>query len=324
MVDNYNREDCFIVSRFAMSSNCTRFVKGRFFLNDSGLSVHTRTDLLCQKFLDKTLLAKNDVIYSMGKGVAQRNLDMTSFKQLIIPVPPLEEQERIVAELDLLTGVIEKQKAQLKELDNLAQSIFYDMFGDPYRNSKNWTVKKLSAICDSELGKTLNSSKDTGLLYPYLCSINVHWNELDLSMVKQTRFEESELDRYSVKKGDLLVCEGGDIGRSAIWTYDENIRYQNALHRLRFHGKVIAIYCLFVLWYLKTHDILDDRYGKGVTIKHLVKSSLMSIEIPIPPLQLQQQFAEKIEAIEHQKTLIKKSIEETQKLFDYTMDKYFG
>lgn len=241
-----------------------------------------------------------------------------------IPVPSFEEQERIVAELDLLTGIIDKQKRQLKELDNLAQSIFYDMFGNPDTNSKGWLVKKLGELCKSDLGKTLNASKDTGKMRPYLCAINIHWNEIDLSTLKQTKFEDEELERYSVVKGDLLVCEGGDVGRSAIWKEDRVIQYQNALHRIRFGKEIIAIYCLFVLQYLKVNGILDGRYGKGVTIKHLVKSSLLSIPIPVPPIEFQREFADKIQSIESQKESINRSIAESQKLFDYTMDKYFG
>ena len=147
MIDRYNREDCFIVSRFAMSPKCTRFVKGKFFLNDSGLSVSTNSDLLSQAFLDKALCAYNDLIYSMGKGLAQRNLDMPSFKKLQIPIPPLAEQERIVEELDLLQGIIEKKKEQLKAYDQLAQSIFYTMFGDPIDNPKGWEVKNMGELC---------------------------------------------------------------------------------------------------------------------------------------------------------------------------------
>lgn len=324
MVDTYNREDCFVVARFAMSPKCTRFVSGKFFLNDSGLSVSTKSTKLLQSFVNKVLLANNDTIYNMGKGMAQKNLDMPSFRNLDIPVPPLQEQERIVAELDLLTEIIDKQKQQLKELDTLAQSIFYDMFGNPDTNSKGWLVKKLGELCKSDLGKTLNASKDTGKMRPYLCAINIHWNEIDLSTLKQTKFEDEELERYSVVKGDLLVCEGGDVGRSAIWKEDKVIQYQNALHRIRFGKEIIAIYCLFVFQYLKVNGILDGRYGKGVTIKHLVKSSLLSIPIPVPPIEFQREFADKIQSIESQKESINRSIAESQKLFDYTMDKYFG
>ena len=269
---------------------------------------------------------KHNVAYlqSLGTGATFKEISKKVVENVEIPVPPIQEQERIVAELDLLQGIIDKQKAQLKELDTLAQSIFYDMFGNPDTNSKGWKVQKLGELCSSDLGKTLNAAKDTGTLRPYLCAINIHWNEIDKTVLKETKFETSELERYTVKKGDLLVCEGGDIGRSAIWNEEGVIQYQNALHRIRFNGTILAIYCLYFLWYLKIHDILDGRYGKGVTIKHLVKSSLLSIPIPVPPLSIQQSFATKIEAIEQQKARINASIAETQKLFDYTMDKYFG
>lgn len=256
--------------------------------------------------------------------VTVKHLSAKKLNQIIIPVPPLSIQERIVSELDLLSGIIVKKKEQLKEYEQLAQAIFYDMFGDPATNEKGWEVKKLGEVCESDLGKTLNSSKDKGVLHPYLCAVNVLWNKIDLSILKQTRFEESELERYSVKKGDLLVCEGGDIGRAAIWDKEENIQYQNALHRIRFKGNILPRYCLMVLYSLKENGILDNRYGKGVTIKHLVKSSLLSIPISLPPLSLQQKFAEKIEAIEKQKALTKQSIQETETLFNSRMDYYFG
>lgn len=248
----------------------------------------------------------------------------TSFKKIKLSIPPLQTQQQIVEELDCLTSIIEKQKKQLEELDNLAQSIFYDMFGDPIENEKGWDIKKLGDLCISDLGKTLNKSKDTGNSLPYLCSINIQWNYIDLSVKKEAQFEENEINKYSVFKGDLLVCEGGDIGRAAIWKEDYSMLYQNALHRIRFDKNIIAEYVLYFLWRLKQKGILDTRYAKGVTIKHLVKSSLLSINIPVPPLSLQQQFASKIEAIEKQKELIKKSIKETEDLFNSRMDYYFN
>ena len=255
---------------------------------------------------------------------AQAGFSKEDIAEFHIPLPSLDEQERIVAELDLLTGIIDKQKSQLKELDNLAQSIFYDMFGDPEDNEKGWKCLRLGDLCNSDLGKTLNQAKDTGELRPYLCAINIKWQQIDLLTLKNARFEKDEIERYSVTKGDLLVCEGGDIGRSAIWDKDYDIQYQNALHRLRFTGKITAQYCLFTLQCLKQKGVLDSKYGNGVTIKHLVKSSLLSIPIPVPPITLQESFAQKIQSIESQKAAINRSIAETQKLFDYTMDKYFG
>ena len=113
---------------------------------------------------------------------------------------------------------------------------------------QGWEIKKLGEVCESDLGKTLNQSKDTGELRPYLCAINVLWDKIDFTTLKETRFEDSELERYTIRKGDLLICEGGDIGRAAIWNYDYEIQYQNALHRVRLNDGVLS---RFLLLYLK-------------------------------------------------------------------------
>ena len=281
-------------------------------------------ELLYNEFAYYFLKHNVDYLQSLGTGATFKEISKKVVENVTIPVPPLSEQQHIVEELDLLSSIIEKKKAQLNELDNLAQSLFYEMFGDPITNEKGWEVKKMGEVCQSELGKTLNKSKDKGELYPYLCSINILWNNISMSILKQARFEINEIERYSVKKGDLLVCEGGDIGRAAIWDREESMLYQNALHRIRFNKTIIPVFCLFFLLNLKQKGVIDNRYGKGVTIKHLVKSSLLSIPIPIPPISLQQQFASKIEAIEHQKELIKKSIKEVETLFNSRMDYYFN
>lgn len=163
---------------------------------------------------------------------------------------------------------------------------------------KGWTYRKLGDICSSELGKTLNQSKDTGQLKPYLCSINVQWDHIDLSTVKQARFEDTDDERYSVTAGDLLVCEGGDIGRAAIWSSSESMLYQNALHRIRFNDSYLPRFYLHHLHFLKTNGTLDAHYGKGVTIKHLVKSSLMSIPVPVPPLAEQERIVAELDLLE--------------------------
>jgi type I restriction enzyme S subunit len=189
-------------------------------------------------------------------------------------------------------------------------------------NKHGWTYKKLGEVCESELGKTLNSAKDTGKLYPYLCAVNVLWDRIDTSSLKETRFEKTELERYSVKKGDLLICEGGDIGRAAIWNKEQPIQYQNALHRVRFNNEVLPRFCLMYLRCLKEKGILDGRYGKGVTIKHLVKSSLLSIPIPVPPIAEQERIVAELDLlsgiIEKKKEQLKAYDQLAQSIF-YTM-----
>ena len=148
----------------------------------------------------------------------------------------------------------------------------------------------------SELGKTLNSNKDTGELTPYLCSINIHWTCINLEEVKKTRFTKEEQRKYILLKNDLLVCEGGDIGRCFIWDLPIPMYYQNALHRIRFYNEINPFFFKFAIEYYKNIHILD-KYSKGVTIKHLTKTALHSICFPLPPLAEQKRIVEKIEEL---------------------------
>lgn len=161
----------------------------------------------------------------------------------------------------------------------------------------NWTYRKLGEVAESELGKTLDSKKNTGNLNPYLCAVNVQWDRFELDALKEMKFEEWEKERYSIREGDLVVCEGGDIGRCAIWNKKETVLYQNALHRVRFNGEMLPRFCMYFLMNLKKSGELDAKYGKGVTIKHLVKSSLLSIPVPIPPLPIQQRIVAELDCI---------------------------
>ena len=315
MIDRYNREDCFIVSRFAMSPKCTRFVKGKFFLNDSGLSVSTNHDNLNQRYLDKALLANNDNIYSMGKGLAQRNLDMPSFRKLIIPIPPLAEQERIVAELDLLSSIIEKKKAQLKELDQLAQSIFYTMFGDPITNEKAWEVKKLKEVSTLINGRAykqnelLNEGKYKVLrVGNFFTNSNYYYSDLELE------------DNKYCDNGDLLFAWSASFG-AFIWC-GEKVIYHYHIWKVLYDEKQLnkIFYCN--LLNTMTNAFMNDVHGIGMV--HLTKQGMEDYILPLPPLPLQQEFASKIEAIERQKSLIQQSIVETQTLFDSRMDHWFG
>jgi len=154
----------------------------------------------------------------------------------------------------------------------------------------------LGEIGVSELGKTLNSNKDTGELTPYLCSINIHWTCINLEEVKKTRFTKEEQRKYILLKNDLLVCEGGDIGRCFVWNFPIPMYYQNALHRIRFYNEINPFFFKFAIEYYKNIHILD-KYSKGVTIKHLTKTALHSICFPLPPLLEQHRIVEKIEEL---------------------------
>ena len=166
----------------------------------------------------------------------------------------------------------------------------------PFDIPENWAWSRLEEIGVSELGKTLNSNKDTGELTPYLCSINIHWKYINLEEVKKTRFTKEEQKKYILSKNDLLVCEGGDIGRCFVWNFPIPMYYQNALHRIRFYNEINPFFLKFAIEHYKNIHILD-KYSKGVTIKHLTKIALHSICFPLPPLSEQRRIVEKIEEL---------------------------
>ena len=166
----------------------------------------------------------------------------------------------------------------------------------PFEIPASWAWCHLNDIAESDLGKTMNKGQNSGELVPYLCSINVYWNKIDLSKIKQAQFTEIELAKYLLQKNDLLICEGGDIGRAAIWDINETMYYQNALHRVRFYGKIFPKFFLYILSLYKALGLLDKK-SKGMTIKHFTKSALNSIVIPLPPLLEQKRIIEKIEQL---------------------------
>ena len=166
----------------------------------------------------------------------------------------------------------------------------------PFEIPESWEWVRLKMIAVTELGKTLDKAKNKGEYKPYLCSINVYWTGVDLSTVKEARFEESELSKYKLKKGDLLICEGGDVGRSAIWENEQEMYYQNALHRVRFYGEINPHYFRLLLECYKGNKILDE-WSKGMTIKHLVQSALNAIYFPLPPIQEQQRIVDKFQSL---------------------------
>ena len=192
-----------------------------------------------------------------------------------------EEKAKLIKE-----GKIKKEKSLPSISDN---EILFDI-------PSNWKWVHLNNIATSSLGKTLNRSTDKGDELPYLCSINVYWEGIKLDSVKKAKFDEVSKANYRLQKGDLLICEGGDSGRSAIWTYDEEMYYQNALHRVRFYGNIKPEFFCFVLEYYKKSGIIN-RFTTGIGIQHLVQSSLNAMWLPLPPLAEQKRIVEKLDTV---------------------------
>ncbi len=160
----------------------------------------------------------------------------------------------------------------------------------------NWEWCFLHTIAKIELGKTLDNARNTGTNYPYLRSANVRWNAVDLGDLKEMRFEPEEIERYTIRYNDLLICEGGDVGRSCVWTDRQEILYQNALHRVRFYSNCNPFYFMYYMMYYESHGIIKSLC-KGVTIKHLTGNVLAHIPFALPPLEEQSRIVKKLNDI---------------------------
>ena len=210
----------------------------------------------------------------------------------------LEEirKERLLHGLDFANAKSGKKKS--KKETALAGSNPCDITEDeiPFDIPESWCWCRITDIATCELGKTKDALKNKGEMKDYLCSINIQEEGIDLSKVKQMKFEESEYERYTVKKNDLLICEGGDAGRCAIYDRDEPMYYQNALHRVRFFYNLNPKFYLYVFQVYKANKILTE-VSKGVTIQHLTGAALKELYFPLPPLAEQKRIVAAIEKL---------------------------
>ena len=167
----------------------------------------------------------------------------------------------------------------------------------PFEIPDSWEWIHINDVSNSYLGKTLNKVKDVGKSVPYLCSINIQNNIIVLDKIKTALFSDEEIDKYKLEKNDLLICEGGDVGRAAIWESEEDMYFQNALHRVRFINKISPYFFLYALNYYKNIRVIE-KVSKGVTIKHFVQGSLFSLYFPLPPIVEQKRIINKIKELE--------------------------
>jgi len=155
----------------------------------------------------------------------------------------------------------------------------------------SWEIRTLGSVADLCLGKMLDQKKNKGVPRPYLANINVRWGSFDLSDLREMRFEDKELDRYGLRDGDIVMCEGGEPGRCAIWRgQSPGMMFQKALHRIRPNPSVDTGYLYYALL-LKGRSGGMDSYFTGATIKHLPGEQLAKIEVLLPPLETQRRIA---------------------------------
>lgn len=160
---------------------------------------------------------------------------------------------------------------------------------------ESWEKRALGTVAETQLGKMLNSSKQTGSsAMPYLRNFNLKWGRIDLSDVKEMDIFAEEKAQFTLKRGDVLVCEGGEPGRAAVWDLDIEMGFQNAIHRIRPSERLSSEFLRFQFEWLVKNGFLDENFS-GVTIKHFSQQKLRKLPVVIPPLSEQQRIVEILE-----------------------------
>ena len=291
------------------------------------------------KYLFYYLSEMSEINSISTKGSAgQVNISLTQSQNMRIALPPLEEQKRIISTVENLFQIVDiidngsidismaisKVKAQILDLAIHGKLVSQDPSDEPasellkrvnpsaeitcdnehYPNG--WIETVLGNIFNHNTGKALNSSNKDGEMKYYLTTSNVYWNKFDFTIVKQMLFKEKELDKCTITKGDLLVCEGGDIGRAAIWNYEYDICIQNHIHRLRPRFNISVLFYYYVMRYLKENNLI---VGKGIGLLGLSSNALHKIKMPLPPLAEQHRIVAKIEELFAQLDAIENSLQ---------------
>ena len=308
-VKNYRYNGCFpVIGRVGALCGNVHLAKGQFNATEHALIVEIKHEDINPEWLTYNLISLK--LRRIAKGVAQPVIAASEVAKIPIAIPPLPEQERIVAELDCLSSIIEKQKEQLKELDNLAQSIFYTMFGDPITNERGWEERSLTDVCTN-----LFAGGD----------------------VPKGDYSETKTEQHSTP----ILSNG--VGDKALYGYTSNPRVNEV--SLTISGRGTIGYCEVrttpflpvvrlivatpntdIILPITLKFIVDalKLKGTGGTIPQLTIPMIKNKKIILPPIGIQQEFASKIEAIEKQKKLIKQSLSETDTLFNSRMDYYFN
>ena len=230
------------------------------------------------------------------KLLRQKILDL-AIRGKLVPQDPNDEPasvllEKIRAEKERL---IKEKKIKPDKSKNTADRSNYRN-EQPFEIPESWEWVKLGEIAQHNVGKTLNKSENNGEIREYITTSNLYWGRFDFTELRTMPIEVKELSKCSAIKGDLLICEGGDAGRSAIWNYEHTICFQNHIHRVRPYGGISIKYLYYHMYYIYHNDNIK-QYLKGVGIQSLSGNSLASIILPLPPLNEQIRIVDEIEKL---------------------------
>lgn len=314
-------ENCVIIGRKG-NINKPIFVETKFWNVDTAFGLNANKEYLLPKFLYYFCLDYN--FERHNKAVTIPSLTKADLLKIDIPLPTLSTQLAIVSELDKINELIRLKKEQLKDFDNLAQSLFYEMFGDPVENEKGWEVKKLKDI-SREIGDGLHgtpeySEVDTGCYF-----INGNNLENGTIVIKENTkmVSEKTKTKHYIEMDDftILVSINGTLGKVAFYNGENVILGKSACYiKLEAYNDKKYIFELLKSDYFKR---CAENECTGTTIRNVSLKSMRNFRCPLPPLPLQRLFAQRIEQIEREKSEVQKSIQDLETLLASRMQYWF-
>ena len=262
-------------------------------------------------------------------GSAQLNFGPSHLKQIKVPLPSIDYQIEIVNILDQAQELIDKRKAQIEALDELIQSVFYDMFGDPVLNTMNWTIEKLGQLTSKITdGKHGDCNNDINSGYYFISAKDIFNGRIHYDNARQIVKEEFEEvhRRTNLEIGDIvMVNTGATIGKLAIATCIEKVScttFQKSVAIIKYKREFLNVY--FLMKVLENNVKNLHNVSSGSSQKNLLLSQMREFKVICPPIELQNQFAEIVENIEKQKELLNESLVELENNFNSLMQRAFN
>lgn len=246
-------------------------------------------------FVLKNALAE---LSSKTHGSTMKHVVRGDFESTQVNVPPIAEQRRIVDLLSRAEGIVRLRREAEKKSAELIPALFLEMFGDPATNPKGWQTAKFGSLGQCRLGKMLDKKNQSGdYQRPYLRNVNVQWDRIDTHDLLTMDFHPDEQATFLVHPGDVLICEGGEIGRAAVWTNQiHECYYQKALHKLTPDKSIVrADFVVWLLWHLARKKAFGT--SGHATIAHLTGVQLKGLSVIAPPVGLQVEFENQVERV---------------------------
>lgn len=267
-------------------------------------------------------------LHQLTHGATMKHIVKKDFENVVIPYPSIKKQKEIAFNLDKIESIIKTRQQEIRMLDTLIKARFVEMFGDPVKNEKKFLTKQLSQIGKCKNGINFHKS-EIGNTVNCLTVKNFENNQVINDTTKLAKIKLSNLpsNDYFLNNGDIVfVRSNGNkslVGRSVLIFPNNNPTLFSGFC-IRFRKDSKRLESVYLLWLLKNESIRMKMRGRGVNIQNLNQQIINNLSIPVPPIELQKEFASFVQQVDKSKVAIQKSLDETQILFDSLMQKYFS